>query len=152
MFWRWWNFNWRKKIKINNKFRYFILNKKCGYVCSKSDKFNRKTIYDLLTIDDNSLFSVGRLDKDTTGLIIITNDGQFNQSVIHPSKKIKKEYLVELNKDLILNDRFLLEKGIILDGYKLKPCKIKALGENKFSVIIFEGRKDKLGRCLKKLD
>lgn len=140
-----------KKIKVNFNFKYLILNKKKGYVCSKEDKFNKKTIYDLIKIKDNSLFSVGRLDKDTTGLIIITNDGQFNQRVIHPSKKIAKEYLVELNSFLSEKKKIELENGIILDGYKLKPCSINLVEKNKFKIIIFEGRKRQIRRMFEQV-
>ncbi|MFW6285676.1 MAG: pseudouridine synthase [Nanoarchaeota archaeon] len=138
------------EIKIDNKIiclnvhkRYIIMNKQKGYVSSKKDEFNRKTIFDLLNLKDNhsSLFSVGRLDKDTTGLIIITNDGDFAQKIIHPSSKIAKEYIVQIDRSLKNEDKNYLESGIKLYNKKLAPCKIKRLSQKKYLVKIFEGKK-----------
>ena len=140
-----------KEIKVNQDLKYYILNKKFGFVCSKFDKFNKKTIYDLISVDDNSLFSVGRLDKNTTGLIIITNDGNFAQRIIHPVNKIEKKYIVRLDKDLSQDNRNKLEKGIVLDGYKLNPCKIKNMSKNCFKVIISEGRKRQIRRMFEEV-
>ena len=82
-----------KIIKPENKI-YIILNKPKNVICTHNDKTNRKTIYDIIDYK-NKLFSVGRLDKETTGLIILTNDGDFANRVIHPSSNIIKEYYVE---------------------------------------------------------
>ncbi len=136
------------KIESSNKKIYIVMDKPKGYVCSKSDKFNKKTIYDLILKKDfeNNLFSVGRLDKDTTGLIIITNDGDFAQSIIHPSKKINKHYLVFLNRKLSEIDRKKIETGIIIDDYKLKKCLIENIEGKKYNVVISEGRKRQIRR------
>jgi len=137
-----------------NDLVYIVMNKSSGYVTTKSDEFERKTIYDFLEPKDNidNLFSVGRLDKDTSGLIILTNDGHFSQSIIHPSKKISKEYIVQTNKELRKDDQKKLEEGIYLDSYKLKPTQIRRINENKYIVIIFEGRKRQIRRMFEELD
>jgi 23S rRNA pseudouridine2605 synthase len=126
---------------------YFLMNKPKRVVCSNSDPHNPKTIFDLLSEKDKvpGLFSVGRLDKDTTGLLIITNDGDFAQKIIHPSSKIKKEYLVSLDKRLEQRDKKKLEKGVVLDGVALSPCSIRVFKTN-YLVKIFEGRKRQIRR------
>lgn len=132
---------------------YIVMNKSSGYVTTKSDEFGRKTVYDFLKTEDNknNLFSVGRLDKDTSGLLILTNDGKFAQSIIHPSKDIGKEYIVQLDKELRFDDEKTLERGIILDGYKLKSLEIRRISSMKYVVVIHEGRKRQIRRMFEEL-
>jgi len=133
---------------------YIVMNKSCGYVTTKSDEFGRKTVFDFLDSKDNinNLFPIGRLDKDTSGLLILTNDGPFSQNVIHPSKKISKEYIIQTNKELRKDDQKKLEDGIFLDEYKLKPLQIRRISENKYVVVIFEGRKRQIRRMFEELN
>lgn len=150
------------KIKVNNKLinfdtddkKYIIINKSYGYITTKSDELGRKTVFDLLKPQDRkkNLFSVGRLDKDTTGLLILTNDGDFNQQIIHPSKKISKEYIVILDKELENQDKIEIQKGIELDNYKLKRTHIKQIGELTYLVKIFEGRKRQVRRMFEEFN
>ncbi len=142
-----------QKINFENKTKkYYLLNKSRGYVCSNDDPHNKETVFDLLKGEDTTgLFSVGRLDKDTTGLLILTNDGDFANKIIHPSSKIKKEYIAKLNKKLDLNHKKQIEKGIILDDYKLTPCSIKQLGD-KFLIKINEGKKRQIRRMFEKFN
>lgn len=138
-----------KKINFNVSDKvYIVMNKARGYVCSNEDKYNEKTVFDLLDKKDNKagIFSVGRLDKDTTGLLILTNDGDFAQKVIHPSSKIKKEYIANLDRKLEDRDRISIEKGLVLDDIKLSTCKIKEIGEKLYLVSIWEGRKRQVRR------
>lgn len=137
------------KIEVNNRvlnikleFDYIIMNKQKGFVTTRKDELGRKTVFNLLAPKDrkSNLFSVGRLDKETTGLLILTNDGPFAQKIIHPSKKIAKEYLITLNKGLSASDKNKIEKGQKIDKYQLSPSKIKDLSANKYIVRIFEGR------------
>lgn len=138
-----------KKIKfdISDKV-YIVMNKSKGFVCSNEDKYNEKTVFDLIDKRDfkSGLFSVGRLDKDTTGLLILTNDGDFAQKVIHPSSKIKKEYIANLNRNLENKDKVNIENGLILDGIRLSSCKIKEIGDKLYLVSIWEGRKRQVRR------
>lgn len=133
---------------------YIVLNKSSGYVTTNEDEFGRKTVFDFLDEKDkrDNLFSVGRLDKDTSGLLILTNDGEFAQSVIHPSKDIKKEYIVQTDKDVKENDLKKLQDGVYLDGYKLKPTQIRKIGNNKYVVTISEGRKRQIRRMFEELE
>jgi len=143
-----------KEIEFNEDFVYIVMNKSSGYVTTKSDEFGRKTVYDFLKPEDNfdNLFSIGRLDKDTSGLLILTNDGQFTQSVIHPSKKVEKKYIVQLDRELKFNDQRKLEGGVVLDNYRLKPLKVRKISKNKYVVIISEGRKRQIRRMFDLLD
>lgn len=139
-------------FNLNDKV-YIVLNKSSGYVTTNEDEFGRKTVFDFLDEKDkrDNLFSVGRLDKDTSGLLILTNDGDFAQSVIHPSKEIAKEYIVQTDKELRRDDQQKLEDGIILDDYKLKPTQIRRIAENKYVVVIYEGRKRQIRRMFEEL-
>ena len=145
--------NINDKIEIENKIIsnkkkeniYIVMNKKKGITCTNKDEFNRKTIFDNINIK-TKLFSVGRLDKDTTGLIIITNDGELTQKIIHPSQNIEKEYIATLNKDLLLKDKIEIEKGLILDKQKLSKCKITNIKKNIVKIIIKEGKKRQIRR------
>jgi len=134
---------------------YYVLNKQFGFVTSNSDEFGRRTVFDLILDKDfrSGLFSVGRLDRDTEGLLILTNDGDFSQSVIHPSKKIKKEYVVILDKELLPYHKKKIEAGIILDNYQLSRCSVTKLPHNnKYLVKIFEGRKRQIRRMFEEFD
>lgn len=144
-----------KEIHFNSKdMVYIVMNKSSGYVTTNNDEFSRKTIYDFLDEKDkkDNLFSVGRLDKDTSGLLILTNDGDFAQSIIHPSKEIPKEYIVQTSKELRKDDQKILEDGIKLDEYKLKPLEIRRISQNKYIVIIYEGRKRQIRRMFEELN
>lgn len=136
-----------RKIKSKINFVYYVMNKSKGTLCANEDKLKSKLVFDLLKDEDKrkGLFTVGRLDKFTTGLLIITNDGDFSQKVIHPSSKIKKSYLVTLNKKLREDDQKTLERGIELDDKKLAPLKIVKIGKQ-YQVEIWEGRKRQIRR------
>jgi 23S rRNA pseudouridine2605 synthase len=142
----------QKQIYFNLKdLKYIILNKKEGYITTKSDQQNRKTIFDLIDKKDyqEDLFPVGRLDKETSGLIIITNDGNLTQNIIHPSKKIDKKYIAQIDKELCLNHKKTLENGILLDKNQLKPCRINHIKDLIYSITISEGRKRQIRRMFK---
>lgn len=129
-----------KKITPEEKI-YLVLNKPKNIICSRNDKINRKTIYDIVDVN-KGLFSLGRLDKDSTGLIILTNDGDFANNVIHPSKNILKEYFVEsyLKPDDILIENF--KKGIKIDNILYKAENIKKTDNEKIlKIILNEGKK-----------
>lgn len=132
-----------KKINVSDKKYYLILNKPKGYVCSKDDAYNPDTVYDLIDEEDGkqAVKTVGRLDKPTTGLLILTNDGEFSQKIIHPSSKVVKEYLAHLNGDISANDKRQIESGLYIDDYRLSPCELFKIADCKYVVRINEGRK-----------
>ncbi len=106
-----------KLIKPQEKI-YLMLHKPVGYLCTNSDEEGRKTVFDLLPqYKKIKLFTVGRLDKDSSGLLLITNDGDWAQRLSHPSFEIMKEYQVTLNKPLDHVDHGQIVKGVrLVDG------------------------------------
>lgn len=111
-------------LSSNNRHTTIMLNKPVGYVCSRNGQ-GSKTVYDLLPHKYYHLKPVGRLDKDSSGLILLTNDGVLAHQLTHPRFQKQKVYLVKLNKTLSLNDQKKIEQGIRLeDGVsqlRLKP-------------------------------
>lgn len=122
---------------------YLLLNKPSGYLCTSSDTHQRKTIFDLLP-QNQRLFSVGRLDKETEGLLIVTDDGDLTYKLTHPKHHIEKEYMVVCRGSLDNAKKEQLEKGVLLEGKKTAPCKIdiKSKGDSTtLHITIHEGRK-----------
>lgn len=105
-----------EKVK-SEKLVYFLLNKPKGVITSTSDEKNRKTVVDLINTK-NSIFPVGRLDYNTTGVLLLTNDGDFANKLTHPSNKFIREYEVILSDEITLEVEQKLLRGIILDGRK----------------------------------
>ena len=117
---------------------YFALNKPRGFVCTNHDPNETAYARDLIDIPErNLLFNVGRLDKDSQGLIIFTNDGDFANTVMHPSSETEKEYIVKTDRDI--------EKKDLDDAYRglIKPYRIKSyklLSKREVSVVLTEGK------------
>ncbi|MFQ9212875.1 MAG: pseudouridine synthase [Eubacterium ventriosum] len=125
-----------------NKFYYYMLNKPAGVLSAVSDN-NCKTVIDLLDVTPKKgLFPVGRLDKDTEGLLLITNDGELSHNLLSPTKHVDKTYYVELNGDLIDSDIELFEKGLDIGEKNLtKPAILKILEKRSTALItITEGK------------
>lgn len=101
---------------VPKKHAYILLNKPKDCICTVSDEKQRKTIFHFIPFHDLGLFPVGRLDRNTTGIIIITNDGLLCNKLLHPSYKINKSYLVTIDKKLSLHDESLLLSGINVDN------------------------------------
>lgn len=132
-------------IVPSEKFKYLLLNKPVGYVSTVKDPHAEKTVIDL--VDSNErLYPVGRLDKDSRGIIIITNDGDLTYKLTHPKKDIYKTYEVTLDKDPKEFDLEKLKKGIPMDGYLTKRAKIKKISNYKYQISISEGRNRQVRR------
>lgn len=129
---------------------YIKLNKPVGYVVSNNKK-EGKPIYKLLDEKLKKLYPVGRLDKDSKGLILFTNDGIFSRKIIGEESECEKEYYVKLEG--IISDGVLkkLEFGISLDGKKLKPAIVKRVSKNSFNIILKEGRNRQIRRMCEKV-
>lgn len=130
------------------KFIYILMNKPKGVLSASNDK-NRKTVVDLVPDEwkRNGLFPVGRLDKDTTGLLIITDDGDFAHRAIAPNKNVDKTYIATLDGKVTKEMEEAFSKGVILaDGTVCKSARLKALPENKAEVIISEGKYHQIKR------
>lgn len=129
---------------VEDKF-YFALNKPINYASTNSKKFDDKIIFDLIDVKEK-LFSIGRLDKDSRGLIIITNDGDIYNKVIHPRNIIFKKYIVKLDKFFLKSHKSILENGIDIGGYITSLAKIKILGDKTIQIEISEGKNRQIRR------
>jgi 23S rRNA pseudouridine2605 synthase len=134
---------------------YFIFNKPRGVVTSLSDPEGRPTVSDFLRGVKQRVFPVGRLDYDSEGMLILTNDGDFAHSVLHPSKKIPKTYLVKIKGVLEEEEITKLRTGIRLDRTVTAPAKVKRLrkGEHNswIEMTISEGKKRQIRRMLERV-
>lgn len=130
-----------RRVSIEKK-EYVLLNKPRGFVSTRKDKFAARTVFDCLPKSFGHLYPVGRLDKDTQGLLLFTNDGNLAFRLMHPKFCVDKEYLVSLSRDLSIIDKAKLEKGIMLDAKLTSPAKITCgKAPNIVRIVIHEGRK-----------
>ena len=129
---------------------YIKLNKPVGYVVSNNKK-EGKPIYKLLDEKLKKLYPVGRLDKDSKGLILFTNDGIFSKKIIGEESECEKEYYVKLEGNISDSALKKLEFGISLDGKKLKPAIVKRVSKNSFNIILKEGRNRQIRRMCEKV-
>lgn len=134
-----------KTVKPVNKKYYLMLNKPIDYACTNSKKHDDKIIFDLIDID-TKLFSIGRLDKESRGLILITNDGDIYNKIIHPRNEIFKRYIVEIDRDFRKEDKYKLESGIDIGGYITTKSKVKILSNKKIQIEISEGKNRQVRR------
>ncbi|WP_262122134.1 pseudouridine synthase [Anaerococcus sp. Marseille-Q5996] len=118
---------------------YYKLNKPVGYITSNFDPHNDKDLNNLIDIDER-FFAAGRLDKDSHGLLIITNDGDFTNSLIHPSSGVSKEYIVKVDKLLNENQIEKFKSGLdIGNGEITREANIRYLKNNTYIVVIRQG-------------
>lgn len=144
-------------VKISTEEKvYYLLNKPRGVVTTTSDEHGRKTIVSLIETDKR-IYPVGRLDYDTTGLILLTNDGEFTNNITHPKNKIDKTYVAKINGILTISDIMALKKGVMIDGFKTSPAKVKVRkidNKNNNSVVeitIHEGKNHQVKRMFEAL-
>ncbi|NQT65866.1 MAG: rRNA pseudouridine synthase [FCB group bacterium] len=132
---------------------YLMLNKPKKYLVSTKDDFDRKIIYDLLPDFGANLFYIGRLDYMSEGLLLLTNDGDFAEKIIHPKYKLQKVYKVKIKGKIADEDIDELRKGIILNGKKTKPAIVFVNNVKNntttLKITIFEGRKRQIRYMLK---
>ena len=111
----------RAVVPVNEKV-YIMLNKPRGFVTTMSDELGRKTVSDLVADAGNRIFPVGRLDRDSEGLLIMTNDGDFANKLTHPSSHVNKTYRVTVKGAAEEEQLLKMKEGILLDGRKTLPC------------------------------
>lgn len=124
-----------KKINKEEKMYYIMLNKPRGYVTTVSDELGRKTVMDLVNIDAR-VYPVGRLDKDSEGLLILTNDGSFANALTHPKHNYAKVYRVTVRPKVTVEILEALRNGIEIDGRKTAPCDINVITEEEGRVVL----------------
>ena len=144
-----------QKIKLKAELCTILLNKPRGYLSTKSDEKNRKTIFELIP-NKPPLNHIGRLDMDTTGAILLTNDGNLAQFLMHPKNKIEKEYVA--TSDQYINDKTInkVRKGIFIGSGQKGKAKIvsqeKMKGKVEIRLILKQGKKNEIRRIFKFLD
>lgn len=124
---------------------YYLLNKPRGYICSVSDDKGRKVVTDLINTNER-IYPVGRLDYDTTGVLLLTNDGEFANIMMHPSYEVEKTYLAIIEGVMTTEEIYALKGGVVVDGVKVVPKRVKIKkkdlekNKSKVEVTIVEGR------------
>ena len=139
-----------ERIKINTKFEYYMLNKPKRVLCSSEDKFGRKLAVDFIKTK-RRLFTYGRLDVMTEGLIIISNDGEIYNHVMHPRKKLYKSYIAKVNRDIEEKDIEALTHGVVIEGKRTAPSKVKKIDNKEIRIAIYEGRNRQIRKMLETL-
>lgn len=129
-----------KKVALENHL-YFILNKPAGYVCTSKSTSKTKSVLELFKDIPERLFTVGRLDKDTQGIILVTNDGHFANQVIHPSKNVSKEYLAKTDKEITAEHLIAISNGAVVEGVFVKPLKVVKVRRGTLKITVGEGKK-----------
>lgn len=138
-----------KEISPEEKKIYIILNKPAGYISAVTDDRGRKTVVDLIEGIDLRIFPVGRLDFDTEGIMILTNDGDLANQIIHPSNQIRKKYYVRLDGNLTEENIEHLESGVDIGGYTTGYAKIERVHneiKNECYITIEEGKNRQVRR------
>jgi 23S rRNA pseudouridine2605 synthase len=137
--------------EIETKKRIIImLNKPRGVITTRSDERGRPSIYSLLGEIRDWVFPVGRLDKESEGLLLCTNDNALGEALTGPDHRVPKVYRVGIARALSVEDRTLFERGMILDGERLRPARVGSHGESPegfwFEITLFEGRNRQIRR------
>ncbi len=132
-------------INVKEEKVYYIINKPRGIITSTSDDKNRKTVIDLID-EEKRIYPVGRLDYDTTGVLLLTNDGELTNLLIHPKNNIEKLYIAKIKGIPTKEELQKLSRGVVIDGHKTSKAKVKLLKINKpgntslVQLIIHEGK------------
>ena len=129
----------------NYNYEYYLLNKPRGVITASSDDKGRKTVVDIVNTSSR-VYPVGRLDYDTTGVLLLTNDGEFANGLIHPKSEIDKVYIAKVDGILTGYDVKRMRSGLVIDGYKTRRCFVKVRSVDKeknrciVEIVIREGR------------
>lgn len=135
-----------KKV-LRKEYVYFAYHKPLGLISVKSDGGD-ESIEERIkkTHDISGVFPIGRLDKQSSGLIILTNDGRITAPLLDPELYHEKEYRVSVNKKLARSFKEKMEAGVDIEGYTTKPCTIRITGDRSFAIIITEGKRHQIRR------
>ena len=139
-----------ERIKLDTNYEYYLLYKPKKVICTNSDNFARRLAVDFIK-SKKRLFTYGRLDYMTEGIIIVSNDGDTYNKVMHPRKKLFKTYVAKLDRPIDDKDLARLEKGILIDGQKTAPAKIKKTDDAEVKVSIYEGRNRQIRKMFENL-
>ena len=151
-----------ERVKNTVKKEYIMLNKPVGFITTVSDDKGRPTVMELVSDINARIYPVGRLDYDTEGLLLLTNDGDLTYRITHPKHDIKKTYVAEVTGDVSMDTILQLRRGVVVDGQKTSPAEVEVVGATqygtKIEITIHEGRNrqvrkmfEALGCIVKKL-
>jgi pseudouridine synthase len=129
-----------RRIKIPERHLYLLLNKPRGYVTTRSDPQKRPTVIDLLVGVREYVYPVGRLDYDSEGLLILTNDGDLAARLTHPRHGVPRVYEVSVRGVPDAHDMSRLTKGVSIDGHRTQPAEVVSLGPSRLRITVREGR------------
>jgi pseudouridine synthase len=139
-----------KPVQPEKKMVYVLLNKPVGYVTTVSDDKGRNTVMDLVADIPVRVYPVGRLDYDTEGLLLMTNDGDLTYRITHPKNNVEKTYIAEVTGNISMNTLLQLRNGVYLDGVKTSPAKVEVIGATrlgtKLEITIHEGKNRQVRR------
>jgi 23S rRNA pseudouridine2605 synthase len=136
-----------KTIKKVPKKVYYALHKPVGYTCTNSPQVKKRAV-DLIETDLR-LFTIGRLDKETSGIILLTNDGHFAHRVMHPSGGVKKEYIAKVNREITDEHLKRLSRGCHVEGVLVRPVGVKKVRRATIRIVVQEGRHHEVRELLK---
>ena len=131
-----------KKIETCGEIKLYAFHKPINTMTTRADPMGRKTIYDVLPAEYKNLKYIGRLDYKTTGLLLLTNDGELARKMTLPASNISRTYIATVYGDLSKLD--LARRGITVDGIKYKPMKIDVMDEHNLRVTVTEGKKNEI--------
>lgn len=144
-----------EKIKNAEKKYYIMLNKPVGFVTTVSDDKGRPTVMELVSDISARIYPVGRLDYDTEGLLIMTNDGDLTYRITHPKHAIEKTYIAEVTGNVSMDTIVNLRRGVVIDGKKTAPAQVEVVGATqlgtKVQITIHEGRNRQVRRMFEEL-
>ena len=145
-----------KKINLVKNYEYYMMNKPKGYVCTVKDDKGRKTVMDLLPDNIKRIVPVGRLDYDSEGLLLFTNDGDLTYKLTHPKNEVPKTYLVKTEKPVSERDIIVLRQGVEIDGVKTKKCSVRFIettkNGSKLHITITEGRNRQIRKMIEAIN
>lgn len=143
-------------VQISNNEVVIMFYKPKGCITTLNDEFGRKTIFDYIDLDIPHLFPVGRLDFDSEGLLILTNNGDLANKLMHPSNEVPKTYLVKVEGEMEEHRMAQIRKGVLVDGVKTARCKVKLLEfadeVSRLEVTITEGKNRQIRKMFEAVD
>lgn len=128
-----------EKISLVKRKIYIMLNKPEGYVTTSVEQFDRPCVIDLIK-EEERVFPVGRLDMETEGLLLLTNDGEFANRLMHPSKKINKVYMAKVTGNITEEAIQRLKKGVEIEDYTTAPAIVEKISKDELKITIHEGK------------
>lgn len=145
-----------RKVKRENNKYYIMLHKPRGFITTMSDEMDRKCVAQLISDVDARIYPIGRLDKDSEGLLLFTNDGEFANAMTHPTKHVPKTYRVTIRPDITEDQITKLMTGIMIDGRKTLPADVRIITKEPnrvvVEIVLCEGRNRQIRKMCEELN